>query len=478
MSNYFVTSGGCTGFWLVVDTVPELTATINDAVLPNGATCDVAELHDSYQLDQACTIAADGLLYVATMSGVGRWVRRCLPSLEWSAQANWWINGTTGSDRASGAGAGTPIKTHAELVRRTGRLLGEGCASYTVRLAGAGFGGIDWTAIRAKHWPTLTYLGARTVLYSGSVTARTLYAVPPAAPARGDMTDAAIPVSWTASGLLGKLFIGTAGTIAGRLGWIEKDLGAKTAGYNPPVHPGTYAFGDVTVADTFDVVELLPCGPLICPEGCTIWLYDLAFDGTASPTWDVLRVTSESNVIATGCSFENGAAAVLGGSYFDAMACRFASSSSVVIRMAGVFILDGSTLECTARADPGATLEVYEAVTTWGRPAMAYAGQGPLQLFAGGWWGVFDMPLGSHGFQLSDEIAASAYIAGAFWGLFNAGTFGLYVCSGNVLRVAAWNLLGYGPNATNDWYCAASTGLYAALPSAPANTLAGIVLAT
>jgi hypothetical protein len=83
VSGYFSTGGGGgAGFWLIAADPADLTATINDAALDDGATCDVAAPLDTFHLDKGCTLAIDGIGVVATLSGAGRWIRRYQPPIQ------------------------------------------------------------------------------------------------------------------------------------------------------------------------------------------------------------------------------------------------------------------------------------------------------------------------------------------------------------------------------------------------------------
>lgn len=473
MSGYFTLGGGGAGFWLVVDTVPELTTQINDAALPDGATCDVAELLDTFELDQSSILATDGITIVATMSGVGRWIRRCLPSLVWANRNLWYLDGVAGSDRADGGAPATALQTHEELTRRVGTLLGAGAAAITVYLLAPGFGRIRWSAPPARQRVAFTYYGTQTVIYSGSVTARVAYSVPPAAPVRGTMTDAAIPASWTASGLIGKLIVGTGGTIAGYLGFAMEDLGAKTAAFHPFFDWTTYNFGDPAVNDTFDVVELMPVDGVYVEGPLTLWLFNCAVNG-GGPFNDCMACWPGSNVIPIGCTFDNGMFYTVGNCYLDPNACRIGDTIlSVRARTGGSLILDCCAVEAPVRAERDAAVEIYEGCTFWGGNTIPIALEGAIQLMAWSWAAGFNYPPNSVGLRVTNQ--ETARLTGVLWGLNNLSAYGIRCGSASDVRYTA--LPAWGPVAVADWICGtATTGLYAALPATVAAQLCGIIV--
>jgi hypothetical protein len=83
----------------------------------------------------------------------------------------------------------------------------------------------------------VTFVGQRTLLYAGSVTGYQAYVY--ATNTDGRLTDAAIPASWTASGLVGQLLVMTGGAHIGHTAFVAVDLGAFTAS----IHSASFGFG-------------------------------------------------------------------------------------------------------------------------------------------------------------------------------------------------------------------------------------------
>lgn len=226
--------------------------TLDDSLFENGITINVSTLFDSYTLEKTSTEAIDGLLIVATLSGVGRWHRACLPHDHWRRQLEWHINPATGNDEADGS-SGTPIKTWAEFMRRHGDRLGSG-AWTTVKLYGAIFSeNIHVDLILTYGSEVLAIEGEPTVLYSGSISA--LQEWDSVARDEVQIADASLPVSWTASGLVGHAIIMTSGAAVGAIGWVVKDLGGKTCRSHSFVDIVAGAPVNPSVGDTFDVVS-------------------------------------------------------------------------------------------------------------------------------------------------------------------------------------------------------------------------------
>jgi hypothetical protein len=180
------------------------------------------------------------------------------------------IDSVSGSDAATNAGTtcAAALATVSELRRR---LWGADITANTTVTIVDDISSSDVGAwnISIKPGITLTFqgvLGATTgfggraidnTLYSGSVTSFTAATIAPAANDI-ELTDAAIPTSFTASGLLagGVLFQRTNSTA--RYWWAAKDLGSKTIRISPPL---TSAISDgmnasLSVADAYKAFAL------------------------------------------------------------------------------------------------------------------------------------------------------------------------------------------------------------------------------
>jgi len=101
--------------------------------------------------------------------------------------------------------------------------------------------------------------GTKTPIGSGSFTAVQKYVVPtPNSSARQDqqVTDSNIPVSWTASGYVGKIIYLTSGVNSGSYAWVYQDLGSKKAIISPFFNPFTYTQVDPEVGDNYTVYSI------------------------------------------------------------------------------------------------------------------------------------------------------------------------------------------------------------------------------
>jgi len=191
---------------------------------------------------------ADGVNVVAPLSGSpvagaanARWFRSTTAPVApfvWSTQTAWFIDPTNGSDTNSGLTAGTAIKTWAELRRRW--LASGGVVQTTGNCTVTLLGDLpvsdpcDMRGIWVKKGAAVVVTAAaKTTLYSGTITA--VQARVLATNTDWAITSAGLPVSWTASGCVGKLCRIVGGARDGTTFWIKKDLGAKKATVSSPM---------------------------------------------------------------------------------------------------------------------------------------------------------------------------------------------------------------------------------------------------
>lgn len=235
--------------------VPNITvlSAIDDAVVDDGGAVAVKSVLDQWTLDKTSTLTADGITIAVTNSGTGRWIRRKLPSLVWQLQTTWYIDEITGNDENTGLTALAALSTWDEYQRR----IGEGPleVSHVVNFASTLAQDIHVNTASVDDSVFITLQGARSApTYSGSVTAK--QAQNAATNTDLQITDAALPVSWTASGLVDKLYVLTSGPNAGAAGWIASDVGAKTARITKAFNEGAGIYVEPGVGETFDVVDL------------------------------------------------------------------------------------------------------------------------------------------------------------------------------------------------------------------------------
>ena len=476
--------GGVPGGQLVFANIAAMAA-YADGLLADGSGCAVATLLCPWQIDRASSAAPDGITVVACSSGVGNW-HRGDPGNAWSFLAGWAIDAVAGDDENRGD-ALHPLATHDELVRRIGQQLGNGAAAISIGIDADYTGNIDWTSATVWAPVTLTYQGIRTVLYSGSVTGVTNWQVSVIA---GDITDAAIPVSWTASGLVGKALVMTSGALNHCVGWIEYDFGGalRTANETQPLDASTLLTGDPDAGDTFKVVDLTTIhGNLLVSGDMTVYCYDLHIYGEESQ--DIVVESSErAHLIMNYCwvsgQTPNTAVSARGDATIDMFACRVDDMMKVVEAHDGSMVfLYGCALECpivgegmTSRTPiyhgQGGGVQIVLNTTTWGKNNLAYAGWGNV-VIAGetNWWGIFQMPVNSVGLKVDRGQMAS--LEGIFWGVDNLGDYGLYCVEGGSVRYDA--IPTYNENAIADCYIAGLVCAYGALPVTVALGMSGII---
>ena len=134
-------------------------ALIDDSALANGTLVYVRTFKDFFMLDHLSTKATDLTTTSATYSTVGRWLRLNIPHADWQSQENWYINSTSGNDEYDGLSNAFPLKTHAELVRRVGKMVYIPTANINVYILSATVDDIEapWNVKNTK----VTYNGTK-----------------------------------------------------------------------------------------------------------------------------------------------------------------------------------------------------------------------------------------------------------------------------------------------------------------------------
>jgi hypothetical protein len=446
----------------------------DDTPLDDSTPAWVGTLLCDWLIDRASTAVPDGITVVACNSGVGNW-HRGEPSRSWAYQTAWVIDQALGDDENYG-GAAAPLATHDELVRRIGTELGRGAAVIGVAFVGNYAGNLDWNGCSAWDDVTLIYQGVRTILYSGSVTGAVPYDAPTGAV--GTITDAAIPASWTASGLVGKAIVMTNGATAGYVGWIEKDLGAKTANYQQPTDAVTLAQGDPVVPQTFDIVDLTIVAGFIRVGGpMTVIANDLHLQGGGGAV-DVVVAEAGSSLTLNTCQISGGICSANGAGTLDLVACRADSTVVEVVSRSGSTVeIVGCALECKLLgegvASPSGTggIVISRNSTSWNKGATSSVGEGNVSILATYWWGAFDFPAASVGITV--DLGQVANLVGRFWGSGNLGDYGLVAGATGTIRYQT--LPTFGPNALAACNITGLLCAYADLPVVVPVKTAGIV---
>jgi hypothetical protein len=249
-----VTSGPSPGGDSLV-AVPNIAAlqALDDTAVDDGGVVSVLSVRDLWMLDKTdATTPIDGITSVLPNSGVGRWNRMKLPALVWQLQTTWHIDEALGNDENDGNTAVTALSTWDEYQRR----IGEGPleVSHTVNFESTLTQDIHVNTAMIDDSLSITLQGVRSSpIYSGSVTG--VQSENAGANVDLQITDAALPVSWTASGLVDKMYVLTSGPNAGACGWIAADVGAKTARITKAYNEGAGTFVEPGVGETFDIVD-------------------------------------------------------------------------------------------------------------------------------------------------------------------------------------------------------------------------------
>lgn len=297
--------------------VANLTAlgALADGPLADGSPCMVLSLMALWELRKTGTDAADGITIVNTASGVGRWYRVRAYSQYWQKRTTWYVAYTSGNDENPGTLA-SPIKTLAEWGRRIGSYL-DNSSAVTVYITEDLTQTDPFKLPRTRHdtgtYP-LRFIGARTALYSGSVTGYQAQNIP--ANTEPQLTDAAVG-DWAVQGLVGKQLVMTSGAANGAIGWPLNAMGAgnNTTRMRRLFHPTTFADLEPGIGDTFTVYQLtriIHQGFLSDEPSYEVGFYNLAIEGT-NPFISTLHNEVEGESLLIGCSLKSGKIFVLGG---------------------------------------------------------------------------------------------------------------------------------------------------------------------
>lgn len=140
-------------------------------------------------------------------------------------QDDWTIDPVNGNDENIGT-AEAPLKTMSEYARRIGR----GTVTAPAHVVHV-VGDIDEGAIYLQgHYPNgVIFRGTKTVVRSGTLTGVQNWNSAVSPGVDGRLTDSSLPVSWSASGLLGKFIEITSGTHVGAVGILAAEPVAKSA---------------------------------------------------------------------------------------------------------------------------------------------------------------------------------------------------------------------------------------------------------
>lgn len=284
----------------------------------------VQNVKDYFRWNPTDTATADGITIVAALANgasAGRWERMRIPAREWMAQLTWFVDpsNVAASDENDGTTALTPLKTDAERQRRMGPTPTWNGGAYHLRYI-SDLTEADVCIIAG------TRLSSSTIFLHGSATngqgRATVYTVNADAVVTTlnratnqpwQIASAGLPVSWTASGAVGKRLRRTNGTAI--RGWVTKDLTAKTARCSQFLNPNTYSAsfspsqttGTPANGDTFVVETLTQIPQFLCTlQQADDFSVNFVGIGLVIESLDVgpseFRIASSDRICFDGCS--------------------------------------------------------------------------------------------------------------------------------------------------------------------------------
>jgi hypothetical protein len=179
------------------------------ATLTQGDALWVESVKDTFRWEPTSVLVPDQITIVnPTANGAtGRFVRQLIPAPEWMIQTSWFVDGsnmsTLANDENTGLTATAPLLTDLERQRRMGPVPSWTQLEYHIRyvsdIAYVFISGYLKNSTVFVHGSTVDGQG-QTTLYTGTIDALTAQA--PATNVPYQITSNAIPVSWTASGLI------------------------------------------------------------------------------------------------------------------------------------------------------------------------------------------------------------------------------------------------------------------------------------
>lgn len=288
VKSFMGSTGAITSQFPILDTVNtsgNMLSALASASLGAGSMVYVSSFPDFFVLKQSA-LTVDHI-NVETASGKAgyQWLRMLMPPPSNAAITAWSVDTTSGSDENVGTTDATALKTLQELKRRlwglplsvtaTVRILTDTASTDTgvwnTKFIGAGFL-LFQGVLGPSTGPGPT--AHDNTIYSGSVTAVNVPANTPSAD-EYTITDSAIPVSYTASGMLatGILFKRTSST---NLNWFAlKDNGSKTIRVtNPMNNTGASTWTPLAVNDTYTAFQAVK----VYAQDFGDWALNVRFD--------------------------------------------------------------------------------------------------------------------------------------------------------------------------------------------------------
>lgn len=283
---------------------------LSAANFPVGNTLAFVSSFGDYFMLQISALAVDNTSVIAATGLAGaQWVRLLIPTPSWAAQAAWFIDPVSGSDEAVGSTSATAIQTVQELKRRWwGREIKQ---ATTVTIVGnvpsTDVG--EWNTTRKPNISVsfIGSLGATTgfggraidnTLYSGTVTA---FQAGVASSSTTDInfTDTAIPVSFTASGLMGNTVLCKRTNSTAWYWFLLLDKGGKTARITVPQPTGvtntmaaTLTVGDAWSAYGLWTFPTQNWGPMLLKDEPLGLLVDSLADNATTSALGIQAMTA------------------------------------------------------------------------------------------------------------------------------------------------------------------------------------------
>lgn len=302
----------------------------------DGTLAYVVETTEYFELRKDSGATANGASIIEPIAGSpiagaadARWHLLLVEASGAELQSAFYIDQASGNDDASGDSPSTAIASFDEYRTRVGQTpIG---TTQTLTFVGDYTGDILLDQVIGPSG-RLILRGTRTPLYSSTFSARVIW--DPTTLTEGTVTDAGLPVSWTASGLTGRVltFDDLPLDVYGRRpwSWVAKDDGAKTARYAPAWDPVSQTNVVPTVNQPFTVHRLTEISGSIFASPIvqagvgaavpSVLLLDLHFSGGARDSTLTGRVNFE------GCHFFGSVHIEVGPGAVTTTGCRFDGS--------------------------------------------------------------------------------------------------------------------------------------------------------
>lgn len=227
--------------------------------IQNRTIAGVGTVGDYFQLIDGSSLTPDNLTVVTAAGRPGaQWLRMGIQNVAWQQRTGWVLDpqNVAANDENDGSSAGAPLKTFQELARRVFNAVYSGAVTYTLNSDCLSTDQADFSSLRFTGGGNITVSGTPGgAIYTGTVTSFAAQSLTGAAD-DNELVDNSIPVSFTASGLLGAglLFKRTNGPAAYWYGM--KDLGAKTLRTSVPSTVSGGTPSTISPGDTYTVSPL------------------------------------------------------------------------------------------------------------------------------------------------------------------------------------------------------------------------------